>query len=273
MKRIPGLVCAVILSAAAPVMAQAVHDASDGLKSIEILAGWRLPDGRRMAATRIRLEDGWKTYWRAPGSIGIPARFDWTGSQNLSGVRFHWPRPSVYRDDGLVTIGYKHELVLPVELTAPDPSQPIVIDVTVEFAVCEEICLPATARIAAVLPPEAEQEKAAISAALDTVPVSAEQAGIAHVSCAIEPVGDGFAVTAHFTTPNALSKSALTVVEYPHPDVWIDGTRTAHSGNSVTVTAMLYAYSEAPLLLDRGRMRLTVLDRGQAVDIQGCPAS
>jgi DsbC/DsbD-like thiol-disulfide interchange protein len=272
MKIFLGPLCALALSTALPAAAEVAQDASSGLKGVEFLAGWRLPDGHRMAAVRFRLEDGWKTYWRAGGS-GIPARFDWSGSENLSDVRFHWPRPTVYRDDGLITIGYKHELVLPIELTAADAGQPIVIDASVEFAVCEAVCLPATARINVALEPGAEAEKTAISAALDAAPVPAEKAGVRQVSCAVEPVEDGFAVTARFTTPESLSDAAVTVFEYPHPDVWIDGTSTARSGTAVIVSSMLYAYGDAPLLLDRSKMRLTVLDQGRAVDIQGCPAS
>lgn len=272
MKPCIAAVLALALSGTAPAAAEVVHDASSGLKSIEFLEGWQMPDGRRMAATRIRLEDGWKTYWRAPGGIGIPATFDWTGSENLSEVRFHWPTPTVYRDDGLVTIGYKHELVLPIELTAPDADQPIVINTTVEFAICDDVCLPASARIRAVLLPDAKAERAAISAALDAAPATAERAGISSVSCGIAPTGDGFAITARFTTRDTLSDTAVTVFEYPHSDVWIDGTKTARSGKDVTVTSMLYSYSETPLVLDRSKMRLTVLDQGRAVDIQGCPA-
>lgn len=267
-----GLLFALTLSGTTPAAAEVVHDASSGLKSVEFLDGRRLPDGGRMAAARIRLEDGWKTYWRAPGGNGIPATFDWTGSGNLSGVRFHWPTPTVYRDDGLITIGYKHELVLPIELTALDASQPMIIKTTVEFAICDDVCLPVSAQINAVLTPDAEAGKAAISAALGAEPMTAAQAGIRQVSCAIVPVDDGLSITARFTTRRALTDAALTVFEYPHSDVWIDGTATARSGNQVTVTSMLYSYSETPLVLDRSKMRLTVLDRGQAVDIQGCPA-
>lgn len=272
MKLFPGPIFALALSAATPAAAQVVQDASAGLISIEFLDGWRLPNGSRMAAVRIRLEDGWKTYWRAPGGIGIPATFDWTGSENLSGVRFHWPTPTVYRSDGLVTIGYKRELVLPIELTAPEAGQPMIIRTKVEFGICADVCLPASAQISAVLTPDAVVEKTAISAALATTPIPAALAGIGQVSCTVAPVDDGFAITARFTTRRSLSDTALTVFEYPHSDVWIDGTETARSGNEVTVTSMLYSYSETALVLDRSKMRLTVLDQGRAVDIQGCPA-
>jgi len=148
----------------------------------------------------------------------------------------------------------------------------MIINTTVDFALCHDVCLPASARISAVLMPDAEVEKAAITAALDAAPFTADQAGITGVSCGIAPVSDGFAITARFTTRDTLSGTALTVFEYPHSDVWIDGTKTTHSGNEVTVTSMLYSYSETPLVLDRGRMRLTVLDQGRAIDIPGCPA-
>ncbi|MCB1329838.1 MAG: hypothetical protein KDK28_10515, partial [Maritimibacter sp.] len=39
---------------------------------VDVLPGWRQADGTHMAALRITLDEGWKTYWRAPGEAGIP---------------------------------------------------------------------------------------------------------------------------------------------------------------------------------------------------------
>ncbi len=39
-------------------------------------------DGPR-AAIEIRIEKGWKTYWRYPGDDGVPPHFDWSGAANL----------------------------------------------------------------------------------------------------------------------------------------------------------------------------------------------
>ncbi|MFY8145805.1 MAG: protein-disulfide reductase DsbD domain-containing protein, partial [Rhodobacter sp.] len=63
----------------------------DDLLSAEVLPGWRTEQGTHMAALRLTLAPGWKTYWRSPGDAGIPPLFNWSGSQNLSGVRVHWP--------------------------------------------------------------------------------------------------------------------------------------------------------------------------------------
>ncbi|MEG4641374.1 protein-disulfide reductase DsbD domain-containing protein, partial [Paracoccus sp. APAP_BH8] len=44
-------------------------------------------EGHRMTALHLRLEPGWKTYWRSPGDAGVPPRFDWAASRNLAEVR------------------------------------------------------------------------------------------------------------------------------------------------------------------------------------------
>ena len=238
MKFLSASLCAVALAAASPLAAEVTFDAPSGLKSVAFLDGWRMEDGHRMAALRITLQDGWKTYWRAPGGVGLPAQFDWTGSGNLSAVNFRWPKPSVYRDDGSVTIGYKHELILPIELTAKDPYQPIAIHSTVEFGVCAEVCVPASARIDAILMPRAEHGKPEILTALAAEPEPADKAGVSQVKCVVAPVEDGFAITAHFSTRKPFSPTAVTVFEYPHPDVWIEGTHTNDKGASVTVTSV-----------------------------------
>lgn len=37
----------------------------------------------------IRLEPGWKTYWRSPGDAGFPTLLDWSGSANLAAAELH----------------------------------------------------------------------------------------------------------------------------------------------------------------------------------------
>ena len=130
-----------------------------------------------------------------------------------------------------------------------------------------------SAQLTAVLPPDGNSDKAAISAALASVPVAADQAGITQVSCTLATSAEGFTVKARFRVPASLSEDAMTLFEYPHPGVWIDGTDMLRSGRDVTVTARFYNFAEVPLVLDRRKMRMTVLGRGYAADIMGCPAA
>src|SRR6056297_2127380 len=91
-----------VMSLASPGSAQSADD----MVNVSVLPGWQMSDGRHMAALRFSREDGWKTYWRAPGDAGIPPRFDWSGSGNLARVALHWPAPKVFDSYGLRTVGY-----------------------------------------------------------------------------------------------------------------------------------------------------------------------
>jgi DsbC/DsbD-like thiol-disulfide interchange protein len=43
-----------------------------------------MKDGEQLVVgIQLRMDDGWKTYWRNPGDSGVPPQFDWSGSKNL----------------------------------------------------------------------------------------------------------------------------------------------------------------------------------------------
>src|ERR1700675_1991382 len=46
------------------------------------------------AGVEIRLDAGWKTYWREPGDSGVPPTFDFSGSENVKSVTVEWPAPA-----------------------------------------------------------------------------------------------------------------------------------------------------------------------------------
>ena len=50
-----------------------------------------VPDenGVLKAIVEVDLEPGWKTYWREPGSSGIPPLFNFSESENVQDVKVH----------------------------------------------------------------------------------------------------------------------------------------------------------------------------------------
>ncbi len=106
-------------------------------------AEWRNRKNVLMAGIHIKMDPGWKTYWRYPGDAGLPPRFDWSGSANLKNSRVLWPAPTRYKDSAGNSIGYKTEVVFPVLIEPKDPSKPIDLVLKMEFAVCADICIPA----------------------------------------------------------------------------------------------------------------------------------
>ncbi len=105
------------------------------------------------AGIQIKLDQGWKTYWRNPGDSGLPPNFDWSRSKNLKGARVLWPAPHRFIDSLGTSIGYKGEVVFPVELSAQRPGEAIDLSLALEYAICKDICVPARAKLALRLDP------------------------------------------------------------------------------------------------------------------------
>jgi DsbC/DsbD-like thiol-disulfide interchange protein len=234
----------------------------------EVLPGWRTERGTLMAALKLTLAPGWKTYWRAPGDAGIPPSFDWTGSRNLAGVAFHWPTPDVFRSFGIRTVGYADELVLPMELRPADPGAPVRLRAAMQLGVCETVCIPAELSFTAVIDGPGAADPA-IRAALAARPLSARAAGVRGVECALTPIADGVRLDATIAMPS-LGDPEIALVEAGDPSVWVSEPLVARAENALRVRADLVPPPGQALALDRSALRFTVLGSSRAVDIRGC---
>ena len=111
------------------------------LESAEFAAG-----GVIRAGVQIKLDEGWWTYWRAPGESGIPPMFDWSGSENLSGdPETIWPVPLRAIAYGENVNVYRKEVVFPIELHAEDPTKPVKLHLKITYGTCRNMCIPAWA--------------------------------------------------------------------------------------------------------------------------------
>ena len=244
---------------------------TEPIVTLEVLDGWPLANGGQMMAFHFQLADGWKTYWRSPGSAGIPPRFDWTGSRNLEAVQFLWPRPRVFDDDGLRTVGYSRELVLPVALAPRAEGTPVSLSGKVEIGVCLDVCVPVELDFAAALTPS-DSRDARISDALSLRPVSASQAHVSGIDCVIEPIDDGMRVTATIDVPSQ-GANETAIIEAADPSVWVSDPVTQRKGDTITVTSDLVPVQAAPFFLQRSDVTITVLGDTQAAEIRGCSVS
>lgn len=147
------------------------------------MSSWSAPEGTAarliaggtqgdalLGGVEIRLPPGLKTYWRYPGDSGVPPHFDWSGSQNVEAVEVLWPAPARFDDGGSYSIGYKHDVVLPLRITPKDRAQPVELKLNLDFAVCGKICQPANAALDLALPPGGGAPSAALAQALARVP-------------------------------------------------------------------------------------------------------
>jgi DsbC/DsbD-like thiol-disulfide interchange protein len=250
--------------------APAAATTQDDVLSATLRPGWQMDSGRHMAALDLALAPGWKTYWRSPGDAGIPPTFDWSGSKNLKSVRVHWPAPDVFQANGMQTIGYHDHLILPLEVTAVDPSQPVTLSVTVDLGVCDEICLPASVSLRSDLVSPGAPD-AGIKSALADRAATADEAGVTDVACTVDPIADGLRLTARVRLPDP-GTTEVVAFETADPSVWVAEAKTRRTGPDLVAVTELVPPDGAPFALDRSGVTVTILAGGDAVEVRGCPA-
>jgi len=267
---IRALALALLLApAAAPVVLAESVGQNDVVQGA-FRPGWKTATGTHMTALHLRLAPRWKTYWRAPGDAGIPPHFDWAGSENVASVRFHWPAPDVFDTNGMRTVGYHDELILPFEVTPKDPSKPIRLNAQVDVGVCKDICVPASMQLAATLPLRGQSDSA-IKGALKARPATGAEAGLARITCTIEPIRDGLRVTAQLALPEQ-GRDEVVVIESGIAGIWVSEAKVTRSGQSLQAVAEMVPPFGQPFALDRSGVTVTVIGgQGRAVEIHGCP--
>lgn len=267
MKLKPCLALFLALCLSGPAFAQSL----DGLHSAEFRSGWQTNSGSYMTALDLRLQPGWKTYWRAPGDAGIPPQFDWKGSENIGRVAFHWPSPQVFDLNGLRSVGYHDALVLPVEVFAADHSQPVKLRLTMHLGICKEVCLPASVRFVGEISGSGAPDPV-IRTALAARPLTASEAKVGAVRCIAEPIADGLRVTARVTVPRINGGDEAVVIESADRTIWISEAETNRAGDVVTAVSDLVGASGQPFALDRSGLTLTLISGAASAEIKGCPA-
>ncbi len=244
----------------------------DDVAKITLLPGWRTKTGTHMAAVRIEMAEGWKTYWRSAGESGITPQFDWSGSENLDTVEILWPTPKVFDPEASRSYGYKGVLVIPIEITPGQfPNDPIVVRVRLDIGVCEDICVPMNAELQAELPLSGKQDPA-ILASLANRPKNALRSGLTSAVCKIEPISDGLRISAELNMPNQ-GGNEIVVFELPDKTIWIDEAQSTRDGRRLTAITDLVPANGKPFMLVRSQVRMTVFGKKGAIDIMGCSAS
>jgi DsbC/DsbD-like thiol-disulfide interchange protein len=90
----------------------------------------------------VRLDEGWKTYWRVPGDGGIPPDISAKGD-NLKSLSFDYPLPIRIVGEEGENIGYTNEVVFPVTIHPVDPAAPLTLEIAAFLGVCQTVCIPA----------------------------------------------------------------------------------------------------------------------------------
>ncbi|MGB2078474.1 MAG: protein-disulfide reductase DsbD domain-containing protein, partial [Vibrio sp.] len=94
-----------------------------------------------MGYVAVSLDEGWKTYWRTPGEGGVAPKFDWQNSTNIEDITWLWPAPNRYQLLGLEMLGYKNQVIFPIQITLKDWQKPLVLRADFTLSSCTDVCV------------------------------------------------------------------------------------------------------------------------------------
>ncbi len=166
------------------------------------------------AVLEIQPEPGWHTYWRAPGSGGIPPQVSVEpgGNVELKGIAF--PPPEVITYDNLRDYGYETAVALPLTLKQMVTGVPSTINLNAFVGVCAEICIPFQADFTLNLSASDDPnsgEAALIKAARAMLP---EAPGEDFAVMEPEIAPDGKSATIKLRLPEGVSSGNVSVFAY-----------------------------------------------------------
>jgi DsbC/DsbD-like thiol-disulfide interchange protein len=173
--------CGVATMFSAPARADDASPWSEDIRSaIRLIAGSNQSAAPLRAGIEIKLQPGWKTYWRYPGDSGVPPRFDFSGSDNLKSAKVLYPAPHLFADESGNSLGYKDSVTFPVQVTPKLAGKPVTLALKLDYAVCEKLCVPAQGSASLTLAAGGSAQDALLRDAEARVPqkVSAAQAGL-----------------------------------------------------------------------------------------------
>lgn len=227
------------------------------LSSARLIAAPAAANGEWVVGVAVALAPNTITYWRDPGEAGVPPRFDFSGSTNVSSTAVFFPAPRRIREGDIDAIGYRDAVVFPVRVTLADKAAPAQVQLVLDYATCERICVPARAELSLRLPAPAEATDAAqVRRAEDAVPRILE-ADAARAAAAVTVEG-GTGPTSWRVVPTTVDAETDLFAE--GPDGFFLSTR--REGNAFQVRVEEHpANRPVP-----DRVRFTLVDRTSAVE-------
>lgn len=108
-----------------------------------------LPGSTARVGIHLTQQEGWHTYWKSPGDIGQPTEVTWSLPEGATAGPLLFPVPQRFEQDGQISFGYDHEVLLTSEITLPSTlaAGKTTIAADVRWLVCNTSCIPGQAHI------------------------------------------------------------------------------------------------------------------------------
>lgn len=180
---------------------------------VRLVAAQPKQDGTIPATLEVKLNAGWKTYWREPGASGIPPQVTIDPTSGVVLEKIGFPVPKTF-DDGVVRyVGYDRPVAFPLTLRRVQGAGDVNIRASVFLGICEDICIPVQGELTLALK-QGDLDNPLDGARIDDAIAALPEA----------PSGD-FAVTAsHYDADKAVLNVSFHLPDgNDHPELFLAG--------------------------------------------------
>jgi DsbC/DsbD-like thiol-disulfide interchange protein len=261
--------CGVAVSLGQPARAaDASSWAEDSRSGVRLIAGANRNGAATLrAGIEIKLQPGWKTYWRYPGDSGVPPRFDFSGSENLKIAKVLYPAPHLFADEAGQSLGYKGGVTFPLQISPQQAGMPVRLRLKIDYAVCEKLCIPAEAHAELMLGMGDSAHDAALTAAETRVP---KLLSAADIGLSVRRVNNGPKPLVFVDLAAPDGKPVDVFVEGPTPE-WALPIPKPAQGAPAGRRHFGFELDGLPRGVDpkdRFELTFTVVEDGQAIEVK-----
>jgi DsbC/DsbD-like thiol-disulfide interchange protein len=134
----------------------AIADEQKQRARVEILPGVAqvLAGQSFTVALRFTIDKDWHMYWLNPGDSGLAPSVEWKTPPGVTvSPKLHFPAPHrIKAGDDIESYGYENELVVIADVTTvATVNLPITLNATINWLVCNEVCLAESAKASATI--------------------------------------------------------------------------------------------------------------------------
>ncbi|MEM1028539.1 MAG: protein-disulfide reductase DsbD domain-containing protein [Planctomycetota bacterium] len=138
----------------------------DGRVEAELISQYDalVPGETAKVGLRLKMDEGWHTYWKNPGDSGLATSIDWDLPEGFEASPTLWPAPDYFEVGGLASFGYEGEIVLPLMIKVPEhyEGKRVTLRATADWLVCKSACEAGSADLSLELPLVSDPDEAVV---------------------------------------------------------------------------------------------------------------
>lgn len=113
---------------------------------------------QQLIALHFKLINGWEIYGPGSQDIGLPPKITFKNPENITSYQILWPqaisKEEKFGDEIFNYSIYKKEVIIPIKITTTQQN----LELTLDYGICKDVCLPATAQFSINLDDKIDQE-------------------------------------------------------------------------------------------------------------------